>query len=476
MQPADLFAVAAPAAQPAARTDPRPDDASAFARVLGNALDHTGDGRCGTSTTPGKAGDGRELPLGDRPVRGARPALAWAAFLQDMRSAGLQGGPQGDKLGALQGLIAGGPQKTDLLGAGPKPAPNPFTEALDALGAAIQAALQDPAANPAAPGQLPAPVQSALDQVLAAAPPQLAGRVQAFADRLAERLGALLVPTGEADTPAAPAGPAIAQTATPPPTVAKAVLEALGQAGQDAATAAPLMPERDDKAAGKTPAAAAAPETSTAPADGSAPTASPGSNGQAAASLPAEAGAPSSADAAAASAADAPEAPALVPGQATASSADSRASAAAAAVRIVPESVSHLAAAMARKMEGGATRFDLELHPSDLGRVDVRLRIEADGRIAAQLAFDNPVAAADMRGRADELRRQLEQAGFNVASEDLSFSDRESSGFQRHAQGEAPDPAAARERGLRETERAARLADDADRLHRRVAVGLDVRV
>jgi hypothetical protein len=40
------------------------------------------------------------------------------------------------------------------------------------------------------------------------------------------------------------------------------------------------------------------------------------------------------------------------------------------------------------------------------------------------MAFDNPVAAADFRAHADELRRQLEQAGFQLSDNSLSFTDR----------------------------------------------------
>jgi hypothetical protein len=92
------------------------------------------------------------------------------------------------------------------------------------------------------------------------------------------------------------------------------------------------------------------------------------------------------------------------------------------------------------------------------------------------MSFDNPAAAADMRGKADELRRQLEQSGFNVASEDLTFSDREAGqGFQPHDQALA-DPDISRARAFREADRTARLAEDAGRLSIRATLGLDMRV
>ena len=108
---------------------------------------------------------------------------------------------------------------------------------------------------------------------------------------------------------------------------------------------------------------------------------------------------------------------------------------------VAVETTAHLAAQIARRLEGRSTRFEMALTPDDLGRVDVSLDIDADGGLTARLAFDNPLAATELRGRADELRRQLQDAGFTVGSDALSFSDREtgSSGggdrrFERQAE------------------------------------------
>lgn len=95
-------------------------------------------------------------------------------------------------------------------------------------------------------------------------------------------------------------------------------------------------------------------------------------------------------------------------------------STATAAARATPETVNSLAAQIVRKAEGRSTRFDVELHPADLGRVDVRLEIGAQGRMTAAMSFENPQAAAEMRGRAHELQAALERAGFDVSG-GLSF-------------------------------------------------------
>jgi flagellar hook-length control protein FliK len=109
-----------------------------------------------------------------------------------------------------------------------------------------------------------------------------------------------------------------------------------------------------------------------------------------------------------------------------AQSADVNAAAAQAAVRGSPEATAFLAAQIVKRMDGQSTKFDMQLHPADLGRVDVQMRIEQDGRLNAQMAFDNPVAAADFRAQADTLRRQLEQAGFTLSDNSLTFTDRNS--------------------------------------------------
>ncbi|HEY1225393.1 MAG TPA: flagellar hook-length control protein FliK, partial [Brevundimonas sp.] len=120
--------------------------------------------------------------------------------------------------------------------------------------------------------------------------------------------------------------------------------------------------------------------------------------------------------------------------------------------RATIETTAHLAAQITRKLEGRSTRFEMALTPEGLGRVDVSLDIDADGQLAARLAFDNPVAAMDLRGRVDELRRQLEDQGFKLADDALQFTNRDPQG-----RGDGFD--GRRERAFA---RSNRLNDDAD--------------
>ena len=106
-------------------------------------------------------------------------------------------------------------------------------------------------------------------------------------------------------------------------------------------------------------------------------------------------------------------------------------------VRGSPETVARLASDIVRKLEGRSTRFDVQLDPLGLGKVDVSIEINADGRLSAALSFDSAQAAADLRGRASELRQALEKAGFDLTEASLSFdTGAQSGGFGGREPGE----------------------------------------
>ena len=115
------------------------------------------------------------------------------------------------------------------------------------------------------------------------------------------------------------------------------------------------------------------------------------------------------------------------------------------------EATAQIAAQIIRRMDARSTRFEMALTPDNLGRVDVSLDIDEHGRLAARLAFDNPAAALDMKGRVDDLRRQLEDAGFHLGDDAFQFAERDRSS------GEAFD----RRQG-RAFAAAARLSDETD--------------
>lgn len=109
----------------------------------------------------------------------------------------------------------------------------------------------------------------------------------------------------------------------------------------------------------------------------------------------------------------------------------------AAAVRGAPETVAKLASDIVRKLEGRTTTFDVQLDPLGLGKVDVSIEINADGRLTASLSFETAQAAEALRGRAGELRQALEKAGFSLTDSSLSFDmNHQGGGAERQQAGE----------------------------------------
>lgn len=126
--------------------------------------------------------------------------------------------------------------------------------------------------------------------------------------------------------------------------------------------------------------------------------------------------------------------------------------------RATLETTVQIAAQITRQLAGRSTRFEMGLTPEGLGKVNVSMDIDADGQLTARLAFDNPLAAADLRARADELRTQLQDAGFKLADDALTFSQQDASTF---SDGGAADQHSDRSQN-RAFASASRMAADAD--------------
>lgn len=112
----------------------------------------------------------------------------------------------------------------------------------------------------------------------------------------------------------------------------------------------------------------------------------------------------------------------------------------AASLRGAPETVATLAAQILKKLDSKTTRFDMELEPYGMGKVDVRLEIGAQGRLTAAMAFENPQSAQELRSRASELKGALEQAGFDVM-DGLSFDVADNPGGGANQNNSAQDQA-----------------------------------
>lgn len=118
--------------------------------------------------------------------------------------------------------------------------------------------------------------------------------------------------------------------------------------------------------------------------------------------------------------ADGPDAPAPLLIHTAAAASDS----APAPTQVVATSqtIDQLAAQIAEHAGAKTTRFQVELDPAGLGRVDVRVEINHRGELTAQLSFENPHAAQELRTRAGDLQTALQQAGFDTSRTALHFN------------------------------------------------------
>ncbi|HKU54327.1 MAG TPA: flagellar hook-length control protein FliK [Rhizomicrobium sp.] len=89
-----------------------------------------------------------------------------------------------------------------------------------------------------------------------------------------------------------------------------------------------------------------------------------------------------------------------------------------------------LAVEIAAKSQSGAKQFDIRLDPPELGRVDVRLSIDATGKASAHLSADQPQTLSLLQKDAPILTRALREAGLDVSQDGLNFSLRHQSGGQ----------------------------------------------
>lgn len=72
-------------------------------------------------------------------------------------------------------------------------------------------------------------------------------------------------------------------------------------------------------------------------------------------------------------------------------------------------------------LKEGADRIKISLHPSELGRVDVKLEIGQDGRVIAAIAVDKQETLDLLQRDSRSLEKALQDAGFETGSGSLNF-------------------------------------------------------
>jgi len=86
---------------------------------------------------------------------------------------------------------------------------------------------------------------------------------------------------------------------------------------------------------------------------------------------------------------------------------------------------------VAMKSLAGVNRFEIRLHPEDLGRIDVRLDIEDDGSVRARLVVDRVETLALLQRDAKTLERAFEQAGLKPSEGGIDLTLRDPQGESR---------------------------------------------
>ena len=86
-----------------------------------------------------------------------------------------------------------------------------------------------------------------------------------------------------------------------------------------------------------------------------------------------------------------------------------------------------LAVEIAVSARSGKSRFEIRLDPADLGRIDVRIDVDRNGRVTSHLTVEKPETLSMLRQEAPQLQRQLDDAGFKTGNGGLQFSLRDQS-------------------------------------------------
>lgn len=84
--------------------------------------------------------------------------------------------------------------------------------------------------------------------------------------------------------------------------------------------------------------------------------------------------------------------------------------------------VQSLAVNIATQSQAGAKQFNIRLDPPELGRVDVRLTVDAAGKAQAHLAVDKPQTLELLQKDSGNLARALKDSGVQLSNNGLQFS------------------------------------------------------
>lgn len=97
-----------------------------------------------------------------------------------------------------------------------------------------------------------------------------------------------------------------------------------------------------------------------------------------------------------------------------------------------------IAVHIAQHADTGVNRFQLRLDPPELGRVDVRMEISAEGKLSAVIAVERPETLDLLQRDSRALERSLMEAGLKTDGNSLSFSLKGGRQDKQHSDGSNP--------------------------------------
>ena len=84
--------------------------------------------------------------------------------------------------------------------------------------------------------------------------------------------------------------------------------------------------------------------------------------------------------------------------------------------------VNAVAVEIARRFSAGTNRFQIRLDPPELGRIDVRMDVNREGKVSAHLIVEKPETLAALNRDAGNLQRALNTSGLETSENGLNFS------------------------------------------------------
>lgn len=87
-----------------------------------------------------------------------------------------------------------------------------------------------------------------------------------------------------------------------------------------------------------------------------------------------------------------------------------------------PINMGQVAFEMIRQMNQGTSRFSIRLDPPELGRVDVKMHVDAAGTVNARLTVEKSETLDMFQRDRGSLEKALSQAGLDGAKTNLEFS------------------------------------------------------